>query len=52
MAGEIGAINDKNPFWMKVKQMDDDVKPQGQSAGAYMACNDIGNFLNGTKAYS
>jgi len=53
MAGEsgaIGAINDKNSFWFKVQK--DEEKPTGQVGGAYMACNNIGNYLNGTQTYT
>lgn len=54
MAGEIGAVNDKNLFGPKVqppkKEEDKQPKPTGQVSGAYMA--DIGNFLNGNKAWT
>ena len=49
--GVFGSISENNPYWMKIRQPEED-KVQGQSAGAYMACNDIGNFLNGTKTYA
>lgn len=47
----VTGIRSENVDWFhKVKK--DDNKPQGLSAGAHMACNNIGNYLNGTTAYS
>ncbi|MBO5739214.1 hypothetical protein J6R97_07735 [bacterium] len=54
MSGEFGAISgysNNNISWFKVKETNDKPK-EAQQAGAYMACNDIGNYLNGNKAYS
>ena len=55
MAFAIGRIDSENiqksSFW-EVNQIKKKEELQGQTGGAYMACNDIGNYLNGTKAYS
>lgn len=51
--GAIGSEEHNNSrkasFW-EVQNIKKDF--EGQAAGAYMAHNDIGNYLNGSKPYS
>lgn len=56
MSGEIGSIgsyssSSSNISWFKVKETNDKPK-EAQQAGAFLACNNIGNYLNGNIDYS
>lgn len=52
--GRIGSENVQKPSFWEVQQIKKKDEFQGLTPGAYMACNcnDIGNYLNGTKAYN